>query len=74
MQYECVILVVFEGYGDDLSYRYSRVISHDEQQWQLLDDLVEQAVKYWEMIPSEKQDFDRAKWVFMIKDTFMPRN
>lgn len=40
-------------YGDDLDYRYTKVIAHDEQQWQYLDELVEQAERYWDELPAE---------------------
>jgi hypothetical protein len=52
-------------YGDDLSYRYSRVISHDEQQWQKLDEICEKASTHWEDIPPDQRDFDLAKAEFM---------
>ena len=52
-------------YGDDLKYRYTKTVKHDEQQWQQLDELVEQAARYWEEIPVEQRDFDQAKAEFM---------
>ena len=52
-------------YGDDLSYRYTQTIHHDFQQWQLLDELTEEARCYWESIPQEERDFDRAKMTFI---------
>jgi hypothetical protein len=54
-------------YGDDLNYRFTKTVDHDEQQWQLLDELVEQANDYWEKIPPEQRDFDRAKNDFMMR-------
>ena len=54
-------------YGDDLKYRYTKIVEHDEQQWQLLDDLVEQANEYLENISLDKRDFDRAKIEFMMR-------
>ena len=54
-------------YGDDLRYRFTKTVEHDEQQWQLLDELVQKANYYWEKIPPEQRDFDLAKWEFMIR-------
>ena len=48
-------------YGDGLQYRYTKSIPHTEQQWQQLDELVEQAARYREEIPVEQRDFDHAK-------------
>lgn len=53
-------------YGSDLTYRYTKSISHTEQQWQQLDELVEQATRYSEGIPSNQRDFDRAKREFFM--------
>jgi hypothetical protein len=52
-------------YGEDLSYRYTKVVEHDEQQWQQLDDLAHQAIDFWSQIPPSVQDFDLAKAQFM---------
>ena len=52
-------------YGDDLSYRFTKVVRHGEQQWQKLDELVEQATHHWQQIPEEQRDFDKAKAEFM---------
>lgn len=52
-------------FGDDLNYRYSKVIPHDEQQWQKIDELVAKATSYWNDIPINKRDFDLAKTEFM---------
>jgi hypothetical protein len=52
-------------YGDGLSYRFTKVVGHDEQQWQQLDDLAHQAVDFWSQIPPSMQDFDLAKAEFM---------
>jgi hypothetical protein len=52
-------------YGDDLGYRYAKVIPHDEQQWQQLDELMIKAIDYWERIPAEQRDYDRAKAEFI---------
>jgi hypothetical protein len=54
-------------YGDDLTHRFTKIIAHDRQQWQYLDELVGQATRYWQQLPREQQDFDRAKAEFMSK-------
>ena len=52
-------------YGDDLGYRYTRVIPQDEQQWQRIDELTLAAFNYLSKIPPEQRDFDKAKASFM---------
>ena len=52
-------------YGDGLEHRFTKIIEHDLQQWQQLDDLVAQANAYWDQLPPEQRDFDRAKAEFM---------
>jgi hypothetical protein len=54
-------------YGDDLTYRFTHVVEHDEQQWQYLDELVAEATAYWDRIPPEQRDFDRAKAEFLSR-------
>jgi len=54
-------------YGDDLGYRYAKVIPHSEQQWQQLDELMAKATDHWNRIPPEQRDYDRAKAEFMRK-------
>ena len=54
-------------YGDDLTHRFTHVVDHDEQQWQYLDELVAEATAYWEQIPPERRDFDRAKAEFLSR-------
>jgi hypothetical protein len=56
-------------YGDDLNYRYTKIIRHGQQQWQQLDELVSIAERYWSKIPSGKRDYDRAKVNFMRRFT-----
>ena len=56
----------FAFYGDDLDYRFTKILPHDEQQWQRLDDIIERALAYREQIPESERDFDRAKAVFMM--------
>lgn len=52
-------------YGDDLNHRFTKIVDHDGQQWQYLDELVAEATDYWESIPPERRDFDQAKAEFM---------
>lgn len=52
-------------YGDDLTYRYTAAIAHDEQQWQRLDEIMAQAELYWQRLPEERRDFDQAKALFI---------
>jgi DNA-binding Lrp family transcriptional regulator len=53
-------------YGDDLTYRYTAIVPHDEPQWQRLDEIISQAEAYWASLPREEQDFDRAKALYML--------
>lgn len=55
----------FTFYGDDLGFRFSKVVPHDEQQWQLLDEIVAEATDYWNELQQDKRDFDKAKVEFM---------
>lgn len=52
-------------YGDDLTYRYAKVISHDARQRNKLESFVVQAGHYWGRIEPEQRDFDLAKAAFM---------
>ena len=52
-------------YGDDLTYRFTKVIRHDTRQWQQLDELAAEAYRYWQEIPMTQWDFDWAKAMFM---------
>jgi hypothetical protein len=54
-------------YGDDLGHHFTKIVDHDEQQWQYLDELVAGAIDHWESIPPEQRDFDRAKAEFMTR-------
>lgn len=54
-------------YGDDLTYRFTKVVKHHRQQWQYLDELVDLATSYWDRIPPERRDFDQAKAEFMSR-------
>ena len=53
-------------YGDDLTRRHTTVVSHSEQQWQQLDDIITRAELYWQGLPEEKRNFDQAKAVYML--------
>lgn len=55
-------------YGAGLNYRFTKVLEHDEQQWQQLDELVAQATDYWNALPLEQRDFNQAKAMFMRLD------
>lgn len=52
-------------YGDDLGYRFTKIIPHDKQQWQQIDELTLEAMNYLSNIPADKRDYDRAKADFM---------
>lgn len=52
-------------YGDDLSYRYTAVLPHGEQQWQRLDEIISRGESYWAGLPEAERDFDRAKALYM---------
>jgi hypothetical protein len=52
-------------YGDDLSHRFTKIVNHDRQQWQYLDELVAEALEHCHQIPPEHRDFDRAKAEFI---------
>jgi hypothetical protein len=52
-------------YGNDMTHRFTKLVTHDRQQWQYLDELVERATRYWQQLPPDQQDFDRAKAEFM---------
>ncbi|MGB3715871.1 MAG: hypothetical protein WA996_15700 [Candidatus Promineifilaceae bacterium] len=54
-------------YDDKLDYCYTRILPHDEQQWQQLDELWQIADDYWEALPEDQRDFDLAKDEFMSK-------
>jgi hypothetical protein len=52
-------------YGDGLDHCFTKVIPHNRQQWQFLDELVMEAQDYWSQIPLEERNFDRAKAEYM---------
>ena len=52
-------------YGDNLTYRFTKIVKHDRQQWQYLDELVDEANRHRDRIPPEQRDFDRGKAEFM---------
>ena len=53
-------------YGDDLTYRYTAIVPHDEGQWQRLDEIISRAEAYWAGLPEAERDFDRAKALYML--------
>jgi hypothetical protein len=53
-------------YGDDLNYRYTAIVPHDEGQWQRLDGIISRAEAYWAGLPEAERDFDRAKALYML--------
>jgi hypothetical protein len=53
-------------YGDDLEYRFTKILDHDEGQWQRLDEITERALAYWQSLPPGQRDFDLAKAIFML--------
>jgi hypothetical protein len=48
-------------YGDWLDHRFTGTIDHGEEQWQQLDEIVLRAQAYWDQLPPERRDYDRAK-------------
>ena len=52
-------------YGDNLNYRFTTTIAHNEQQWQQLDEMIADALVYWHQLPPAQRDFDLAKATFM---------
>ena len=52
-------------HGDDLTHRFTKIIEHDRQQWQYLDELATEAKRYLDQLPLELRDFERAKAEFM---------
>lgn len=52
-------------YGDDLSYQYAKVITHEPNSRQQLATAVAHARLYWDQIEPEQRNFDLAKADFM---------
>ena len=52
-------------YGDDLTYRYTAVLPHGEQQWQRLDEIISRAEAIWAGLMPGVRDFDQAKSLYM---------
>jgi hypothetical protein len=52
-------------YGDELNYRFTKLVAHDERQQAQLADLAQRAADYWDALPTEQRDFDAAKAAFM---------
>ncbi|MBC8505054.1 MAG: hypothetical protein H8D34_09365, partial [Chloroflexi bacterium] len=51
-------------YANNLMFQFSKIIPHDIQQWQLLDEIFTEAYQYWESLPVDIRDFDQAKETF----------
>lgn len=54
-------------YGDDLTHRFTKIIEHGEAQRQQLQALAHLALDYWDQLPPDERDFDRAKAEFMSR-------
>ena len=54
-------------YGDNLNYRFTTTLEHNEQQWQQLDEMIIAALDTWEQLPPEQRDYDLAKATFMAR-------
>ena len=52
-------------YGDHLTHRFTKIVRQDRQQWQHLDELADEATRYWDQLPPNQRDFDQAKAEFM---------
>jgi len=52
-------------YGDDLRYRYTKIIPQSNHQWQILDEMVMKAKRYWESLPEGERDYNQAKAEFL---------
>ena len=52
-------------YGDDLNYRYSKVINHEPFHRQELGNVIARARLHWDQLEPEQRDFDLAKAEFM---------
>ena len=51
-------------YGDDLTYRFTKVIDHNAQQRQQLDELVTWALDYWNAIAAAERVYGRLMMPF----------
>jgi len=54
-------------FGDDLEYRFTKTLPHNEQQWQQLDEMINSALDIWQQLPPEQRDYDLAKATFMAR-------
>lgn len=57
---------------EDLDYRYTKEMDHDEQQWQKIEEMAIQAMNHWLQIPEERRNFDQAKAAFMLHNLQSP--
>ena len=54
-------------YGENLDFRFIKVIPHNKQQWQHIDEMTKEAFEYLSMIPPNQQNFDKAKAEFITR-------
>ena len=54
-------------YGEDLKYRYMKIVPHDKQQWQQIDEMRTEALVHISKINIENRNFDRAKADFISR-------
>ncbi len=57
----------FAFYGDELNYRFTQVVPQDRKERQTIDMVVSQAQEYWNALPTEMRDFDKAKAEFILR-------
>ena len=56
--------LIFDFYGQDYEYAYSKKIAHPPARRQDLQEIVRWAIEYYGTIPERERDFDRAKALF----------
>ncbi len=49
----------------EVSERTTKTVRHKRQHWQYIDELATEATSYWDRLPPDRRDFDRAKDQFM---------
>ena len=49
-------------YGDDLSHRFTKIVNHDRQQWQYLDELVAGALNTASRLPRSSATSTKLRW------------
>lgn len=55
----------FDFFGEDYEYVGSTYLDHDEDMRSGLEGLIARAQAYWNSLPKQEQDFDRAKAEFL---------